>query len=292
MGKSQQRSKVSFFNANITSIISVALVLLLFGLVAVITIAGDSLTRQIKENIGFTLVLRDSVSTAQTDRLVVELQQSPKVAAVEFISADKALEQWSQEMGEDPMQIAGVNPFSPEIEVSVRAQYANIDSLNAIIAPLRNHPLVEQVSVQKDVVDSVNRNINSVAIVLIIIAAILTIISFALINNTIRLSVYSRRFTIHTMKLVGAKSGFIRRPFVTQSIVNGILAAIIACLLLGVAYYYGTQAISQLPQLVSYPMMGLVFAALLLLGIVICALAAMLATNKYIRLDYDSLFRR
>lgn len=134
MGKSQQRSKVSFFNANITSIISVALVLLLFGLVAVITIAGDSLTRQIKENIGFTLVLRDSVSTAQTDRLVVELQQSPKVAAVELISADKALEQWSQEMGEDPMQIAGVNPFSPEIEVSVRAQYANIDSLNAIIA--------------------------------------------------------------------------------------------------------------------------------------------------------------
>lgn len=292
MSSNKQKSEVSFFNANFTSIMSVALVLFLFGIVALFAIAGTNLTTQIKEKIGFDVVLRDSVSTKDLDQLKQQLNKAPYVSSVKFISKEVALHDWEQETGENLIELLGVNPLSAEFDVRVKAQYASMDSLHKITKTLSNNPIIESITLQKDLVDSINKNVSNIAIILGAIALVLTIISFALINNTVRLSVYSKRFLIHTMKLVGAKSGFIRKPFILRNVLNGFIAGVVACLFLGLALYYTTEITTEVNELLNSTEMILVFIGVLLLGMTLCAIAAFFAAGKYIRLDYDSLFKR
>ena len=185
-----------------------------------------------------------------------------------------------------------MNPLSAEFEVNVKSEYASVDSLSAICAAIAQGPAVDEINIQRDLIEKVNENMRHAAIVLGAVALILLIISVALINNTVRLSVYSKRFLIHTMKLVGATSGFIRRPFIRANIINGIIAGILANLLLAVALYYTLQLSDELAWVVSPEEVGCVMGAVVLCGILLCWIATLFAANKYLRLDYDALFKR
>ncbi|MCH4155466.1 MAG: permease-like cell division protein FtsX [Muribaculaceae bacterium] len=290
MAEQEKKSKISFINANITSIISVALVLLLLGLVALLGCIARSFADQIRENIGFEVVLTDSASTAQINSVKNLLTDAKYVSSVKYISKDEAMQQWQNETGENLIDLFGVNPLAPEFDVNVKAAFESPDSLTVISAKIKKFAAVENVYIHQDVVESVNRNINSAMVVLSVVAAMMMIISFALINNTVRLTVYSRRFIIHTMKLVGAKPSFIRRPFVISNVVNGVIAALLAIVILAAGIYYLLRFEPAVATLLSLSQVWLVFGGMIVLGAALCAAAAAIATNRYISLSYDELF--
>lgn len=288
----EKKSKISYFQSNFTSTISVALVLLLLGIIAFLGILANTFSKELKENIGFSVVLQSETTPEQVAAMDKMWKASPYVSDVKFISKEAALQNWQAETGENLVELFGVNPLNAEYEVYVKAEYANLDSLQVIERQLKAITFVDEIAMHKSEVDAANRNISNVALVLFVIAVLLMLISFVLINNTVRLTVYSRRFLIHTMKLVGAKPGFIRRPFVISNMLNGLIAAFVSMLfLLGV--YLFLQNIDE-ALVVSFSVLEIVavFAGLIVLGVLICGLAAFLAADKYIRLSYDDLFKR
>lgn len=288
----EKKSKISYFSANITPIISVSLVLLLLGVVAMIGLSAHSLTNYVKENIGFDVVMKANASQQETDGLKKRLTVAPYVSSVKYISKEDALRSWEQDTGENLMEVIGVNPLNAEFEVRVKAQYVSVDSLNKIEAELAKISSVESVQMHKDVVEQINHNVRSVMVVLFAVLVMLVIISFVLINNTVRLAVYSRRFIIHTMKLVGATPGFIRRPFVLTNILNGIIASLIAILLLSGIMYYVDEINRDYAALIDASQVFMVFGGLIIAGVVMCMVAAILATNRFIGLNYDELFTK
>ena len=287
----KHRSGISTFSAQLTATVSVALVLLLLGIIALLGIAAHSVTNSIKENMGFDVVLAEDTPAETIKSLKQGWMSAPYVSNVKYYSAEDALAKWQDDTGEDLMSLLGVNPFRPEFEVKVKAQYADVDSIDKIVAPLRAIPQVSEINVHTEMVESINDNIRSIALVLTVVAAALLLISFVLINNTVRLTVYARRFIIHTMKLVGATPGFIRRPFVSRNILNGIVASLVAIALLAATLYYCSTLDTSVMRAVTWIDAAWVFGGMMVAGILICALAALFAANKYIRLDYDSMFR-
>ena len=290
MSKPNKKSRISFFHSDTTTVMSVALVLLLLGIVAFLGLAAKQVTSNLKENIGFDVVVKETATEAEVNQLKQMWNNAAYMSSVKYVSREDALKEWERETGEDLMEVLGVNPLSAEFEVKVKADYANVDSLNKIEYQLKQVPGIESVQMHKDVVDTINNNIKNVALILIAVAVVLLIISVALINNTVRLTVYSRRFLIHTMKLVGAKPSFIRRPIVVSNAVNGIIASIIAMVLLSGVLYYLIEFEAGWGSLISLVDVAVVYGMLLAVGAVICALAAMFAANRFIALDYDDLF--
>ena len=290
MSKPNKKSRISFFHSDTTTVMSVALVLLLLGIVAFLGLAAKQVTSNLKENIGFDVVVKESATEAEVNQLKQMWNNAAYMSSVKYVSREDALKEWERETGEDLMEVLGVNPLSAEFEVKVKADYANVDSLNKIEYQLKQVPGSESVQMHKDVVDTINNNIKNVALILIAVAVVLLIISVALINNTVRLTVYSRRFLIHTMKLVGAKPSFIRRPIVVSNAVNGIIASIIAMVILSGVLYYLIEFEAGWGSLISLVDVAVVYGMLLAVGAVICALAAMFAANRFIALDYDDLF--
>ena len=286
----EKKSKISYFSANITPIISVSLVLLLLGIVAMLGIAANSLTDYVKENIGFDVVMKNDASQQEIDALKQMWTKAPYVASVKYISKEDALQSWEKETGENLMEVIGVNPLSSEFEVRVKPQYVSVDSLNRIEYALSQNKSIDSVKMHKDVVEQINSNVKSVVLVLGAVLMVLVLISFVLINNTIRLAVYSHRFIIHTMKLVGATASFIRRPFVLTNVLNGFIASLIAITLLSGLMYYVAEVNSDYANLLDFTQITVVYCGIMVVGMAMCALAALLATNRFISLSYDDLF--
>ena len=287
----KHHSGIPTFSAQITATISVALVLLLLGIIAMLGIAAHSVTTSIKENMGFDVVLKEETPESTVNRMKQQWTTAPYVASVKYFSQDDALHKWEEETGENLVEMLGVNPFCAEFEVKVKVDYADVDSIEKIVAPLRTNDAIAEINVHTEMVETINSNIQSVALILIVVAAALMLISFVLINNTVRLTVYARRFIIHTMKLVGATPGFIRRPFIINNIIHGIIAAAVAIVVLAGILYYCSSLDSSITKAVTWMQASWVFGGMLVSGIVLCALAAFFATNKYIRIDYDSMFK-
>lgn len=282
---------ISTFSAQITSTVSVALVLLLLGIISMLGIAARSITTEIRENMGFSVIFSDTATVNNVNSLKKYFSTSPGVSGIIYFSPEDALQKWQEETGEDLVKVLGINPLPGELEVKVKARYASTDSINSMIAPLKKLPYVSEISVHSDMVDSINHNIKSIALILTIVAAALLFISFALINNTVRLTVYSRRFLIHTMKLVGATGGFIRRPIINSNMLSGLVAAIIADLLLAGALFYLHSADKVIAAALPWEEAAWVFAGIIVIGIAICSIASLFATNKYLRSDYDDMFK-
>lgn len=282
---------ISTFSAQITSTVSVALVLLLLGIISMLGIAARSITTEIRENMGFSVIFSDTATVNNVNSLKKHFSTSPGVSGIIYFSPEDALQKWQEETGEDLVKVLGINPLPGELEVKVKARYASTDSINSMIAPLKKLPYVSEISVHSDMVDSINHNIKSIALILTIVAAALLFISFALINNTVRLTVYSRRFLIHTMKLVGATGGFIRRPIINSNMLSGLVAAIIADLLLAGALFYLHSADKVIAAALPWEEAAWVFAGIIVIGIAICSIASLFATNKYLRSDYDNMFK-
>lgn len=286
----KRNNVIPHLSTRVTATVSVALVLLLAGMAAFVGVATRSLTDAVRETNGFTMILDDEVTASQTDMLRRKLEAMPQVADVTFRSAEMVLERWQQIVDEDIEAFAGINPFSPEFEVNVRAGYASADSLEIIIAPLKSLDEVDEIRVQTDTARDVETTLGSVELILLIVAGVLLIISFALISNTVRLTVYSRRFAIHTMKLVGATPGFIRKPFLISNIVNGALAGLIADILLIALLFYLRTIDPRLEELVNPVATVIILSAIVITGVIICLIAAAYSTNKYLRKTYDEMF--
>lgn len=280
----------STLGARITSTFSVALVLFILGVIATMGVVAHKVTQEIKENMGFDIMLTDDSNLSDLRTLTQKVKEAPYALEVTPHTAAEAADQWQRETGENVEELLGVNPFAAEIEVRVKAPWANTDSLRAIVVALQREPQVESVSLQADMIDSVNSNLSTIALALSIVALALLVISFVLINNTVRLTVYARRFLIHTMKLVGATAGFIRRPFILSNILQGLLAALIAALLVWALWSYVASFDPLIESLVEPAQMMWIACGIVAAGILICAVAAFMAANRYIRLNYDEMF--
>lgn len=274
----------------VTSTISVTLVLFILGLVAAINITFNSLDRELKEKMGFTVVLRDSVASEEIGKLRQLCVESPYVSEFKYLSPEEVLREEAGNDGPALVEMLGVNPYSPMIDIRVKRDWANVDSIAVLVDKWSRMDGVGDVSVNTDMVKNLTRNARMFNTVMLVIAAALLLISFVLINNTVRLTVYSRRFIIHTMKLVGATSGFIRRPFIVTNLIQGTIAGMIASGLLALLIGWGKNWDESLDTLLPWGAVGIIFGAILLLGMAICSLAALFATNRYLKTDYDDMF--
>ena len=288
------KKKISYFSANVTAVISVALVLLLLGIVAVIGVGANGLSEKIKENIGFDISMKEDATEHQIAALRRDIAAAPFTARMKYVSKEDALEVWREETGEDLMAVLGFNPLTAEIEVHVRSNYSDVASIDRIAAGLKQKSTaIESVTTHRENIEAINRTLTQTALVLGVAAAAMLIISLALINNTVRMTIYSKRFLIHTMKLVGATPGFIRRPIVVSCMINGIIAAFVAVGLLSALLYYlslDSLAGEAVREAVPLEAVGATAAAMVVLGALLCCATAFFAANKYIRLDYDRLF--
>ncbi|MDO4320666.1 MAG: permease-like cell division protein FtsX [Bacteroidales bacterium] len=290
---SKKRSaRISTLGSQITSVISVSLVLLILGILAMILAASHSLGEQVRSNMGFIVKVERGAADVDVNRLKQHLGAAPYVDRYVYSSAEDILAEESRYMGEDLASLVDENPYGAEFDVKVRADWATGDSIEALAARMQADEAVEEVVTETAVIDSVNSVLKRVGWVLVAIAAALLVISFVLINNTVSLAVYSRRFIIHTMKLVGATGGFIRRPFVLAGLVTGAVASVVAIALLSGLRAYAATLDPVVETAVSWSMMWRIFAAVLLTGLIICGLASMIATNRYLRADYDEMFMK
>lgn len=288
----KRHHSIPLFSTRATATVSVALVLLILGIAALTGIAMHNVAQNVRENMGYVVILNDDLTASQIEKIKKRIESAPSTKSVDYASPEVVLKRWQQMIGEDEdiLQLANVNPFFPEMEVHVKAPYASPDSLDAIVAPVTLLPEVVEVKIHAEVIDTVNSTMANVTLTLLIVAAALLIISFVLIFNTIRLAVYSRRFTIYTMKLVGATDGFIRRPFLTSNIVSGIVAGIIASAITAALVYYTRSLSGGIGDVVTWETALPVFGGMIILGIIICLIAAFMATNRYLRRSYDDMF--
>lgn len=278
------------FGKHLTSTVSVGMVLLILGIVGCAAFAAGNITRHIRENLGFNMVMKMDADLTRINDMKKRLTASDFVASYDYMSPEEILEQENAYLGSDVEELLGTNPYQPEFNVKVKAQYASVDSLDKIIVPLRNIDSVEEITVHTEMVESVNSNIGTLSLVLIALAGALLVISFVLINNTVRLTIYSARFLLHTMQLVGATNAFIRRPIIIGNILNGILAAVVAILLLCLLRVYAVSIDPDLALALPWSDLIYVFLGVVAGGIIICGTASWIATNKYLRQSYDDMF--
>ena len=268
----------------VTLCISTAMVLVLLGMVVFFVLSARNLSAHMKENLTMTVMLKDSVSVNDAHLFCRELYHRPYSHDIDYISKEQAQREQVKELGSDPSEFLGFNPFPATLEVRLKADYACRDSLKWIVKELKKDKRVSDLAYMEDLMDRVNVNLSRVSIVLLVLALLLTFVSFSLISNTVRLSVYANRFVIHTMKLVGASWGFIRRPFLKQAVMVGVIAAVLAIAVLGAGVYglYLTQP--GIVEIVTWEVLALTAAAVLLFGIIITALCAFLAVNKFLKM--------
>lgn len=251
---------------------------------------GNKLSVYVKENISFSIVLKDNVKEMEVQKIQKSLDALPYIKSTEYISKEQAAKELEEELGERPETFLGFNPLQASIEVKLHSQYANTDSLKLIENRIKSYTSVSELLYRKDMMDMVQHNMQRIGLVLLALAAVLTIISFVLISNTIRLLIYSKRFLIHTMQLVGATPGFIRAPFIRYNLVSGIIAAILAICMLTAALYYLQSELTGFIEILDINTLLIVYGAVLLLGIILSILATFVSVNKYLRMSFDKLY--
>ena len=285
--------RIPIFSTRATATLSVALVLVILGLAAMVGIVTGRVTESVKENMGFVVVLAEDVSASDIDAVTQRIKSYGGTRSVTYSSPEVILERWQKLVGEDEdiMRLAGVNPFSPELEVHVDATHAHPDSIALMSAPLELLPQVNEVRVTADLIEKVSSTMDSITLTLLIVAVALLLVSFVLIFNTVRLTVYSRRFLIHTMQLVGATPAFVRRPFLTENMVNGFVAGIIASAALAAILYGACRVDAAIAEAVCIEDAVMVMLAMTITGIIICLAASWVACNRYLSLSYDQLFK-
>ena len=291
--KHNKEVRISYWAAHLTTIVSVTLVLLIIGIIALITIGASNETRRLRENLEVSVVMADTVGNAQAGALAKEIAAAPYALSVGVVSKEAALESWKSDTGEDLEALFGVNPLSPEVTFTVKADSSSEASLNEIERQLVSREGVQAVVLPDSaMVESMNRNIERFSMILGAIALVMVVISFVLINNTVHLSIYARRFTIHTMQLVGATNGFIRSPFVKSNMFSGLIAGIIASGLLALAIILAPGAgFDNVSDYICWPVYGMVSAGVVATGVALCGIAAWIATSRYLGKDYGELFR-
>lgn len=267
------------------------MVLVLLGFVFVSVLMGRNLSSYVKENLVVTVMFEQDMTNPEAQQICKVLKARPYVKNLNYISKENALKDATHDLGTNPSEFAGVNPFQPSVEITTVADYANNDSLKVISKELKAYPRVTEVSYQHDLIEQVNQMLAKISIGLLVVAALLTFISFSLINNTVRLGIYARRFSIHTMKLVGASWGFIRAPFVRRAIVVGLISAFIADAFLGGCLYAWYLHEPELLTVLGWEEMAITGGAVILFGIVITSICASISVNKFLKMKAGDLYK-
>ena len=275
----------------ITASISTTLVLLLLGGVVFFLLTANNLSVYVRENIALSVSISDDMKETELLSFRKSLNEKPYVKQTNYISKKQALKEQTEAMGTDPAEFLGYNPFNASIEIKLNADYANTDSIEKIKKEILSDKRILEIDYPQDLMDAVNQNIKKISFFLLGLAALLTLISFALINNTIRLTIYSKRFLIHTMKLVGASRAFIRRPFLVHNVWIGLLSAIIADALLTTAAYFCVQYEPDLIEIITPAVLLTVAGTVLIFGILITTLCALISINKYLRMKAGELYK-
>ncbi|KAF0204132.1 MAG: hypothetical protein FD170_450 [Bacteroidetes bacterium] len=273
-----------------TTIISISLVLFMLGLLGLIVLHAQKLSDYVKENIGFSVIIKEEIKESGIIEFQKKLDLEPFVKSTEYITRERAAKELTEELGEDFVDFLGFNPLLASIDIRLQAAYANNDSLAMLEQKLIANPRVKEVFYHKSLVELVNQNIRRISMVLLAFTAVLMLISIALINNTIRLSVYSKRFIIRSMQLVGATQSFIRKPFLIKSLVHGLISALIAIVLLAVVLYFSRKALPELVDMQDIDMFLSLFGIVTVLGLIITGLSTLFAVRKFLRISQDRLY--
>lgn len=288
----RRSNRISTFGSQLTSIVSVSLVLLILGVLAIVGAASGEGADMLRSNLGFVVKISREAPETEINRLKRTFSESAFVQTYIYSSADEIMASESQYLGEDIASLVDVNPYGAEFEIKVTPAYSSVDSIEALAARFVADPAVDDVLTESAMIAAVNSTLGRIAWVLGAVAVALLVISVVLINNTVRLAVYSRRFIIHTMKLVGATGSFIRRPFVLAGALNGVISAAIASILLVCGVIYGANADPLLASVFSLKVCAIVVVCLFAVGALLCTAASALATNHYLRADYDDMFMK
>lgn len=274
------------------SMMSIALVLFLLGVFALLMMHAQKLSNHLKENIGFEVVMNSNVKETKILQLQKELDAMPAVKSTEYITKEEAIRRLSDDLGEDFLQWLGneENPLLPSIDVRFNADWANNDSIQVIQTQLLKNTDIKEIYYQKSLVGVINQNVNRIGIALMAASLILLIIAITLIRNTIRLSVYSKRFLVRSMQLVGATPAYIRRPFIRSGVLQGFFGALIADALLALLIYGLDQRLPELALVQDYKIIIGIFVGIIGLGILLGGLSTRLALRKYLHADVDRLY--
>ena len=291
MSKREQRiARRKLRSSYLTSIISISLMLFVIGIVGLLVLNASKLSRHVRENIGFTVILEDQIREVDMIRLQKNLDASEFVKSTEYITKEQAAKELIEDLGEDFVEFLGYNPLLPSIDVRLFAEYANPDSVAVIESKLMEYEQVKEVSYQKSLVEIVNKNIKRISLILLVFSGLLLLISLSLINNTIRLSVYARRFIIKTMQLVGATSAFVRLPFIAKSLGHAFYSVLITYGLLGGIIYLIQKEIPELAILSDIDTIAILFAFVMFIGLFLVFISTWFAVNKYLRLRSNDLY--
>ena len=274
-----------------STVISISLVIFMLGIFGLVLINTQRLTNYVKENIGFTVMLNEDVKEIDVLQLQKTLDASEWVKSSQYVSREEAASILQQDLGEDFISFLGFNPLSSSIDINLNATHTASDQIISIERELKEHALIKDIVFQKDLVEAINQNVQKISVLLLGFSALLFIIAIALINNTIRLSVYSKRFLIRTMKLVGSTHGFIRKPFLYNGLTQGMFGALISILLLMIALFGVQKEMPELLVLQDLPTVGLIMGTMFIIGILMSLLATNMAVGKYLRMNEDDLYR-
>lgn len=282
--------KHRFRNSYLTAAVSVSLVLCLVGLECVLLLSAGALVTRMRENMTITAVLSQEIDSTQCARFEQMLEASPSCSSFAYVSKEQALQEHIASLGEDPSAFLGYNPLSASFEIHPTDLYSSPDSLDVFVEKLRSLPYVSEVIYPRDLADLMSSNVSEFSLILLVVALVLLLVSMALIVNTIRLQIYSKRFIINTMTLVGATSWVTRRPFVHRNMLMGLLAGIVALIILSGVIYYVEIKLGILLFPLTWMNIAFVTAVVLGSGLLITLFASLIATGRYIRMDNNSLY--
>jgi len=276
--------------SNVTAVVSISLVLFMLGLLGLVMLYADALSGHVKENIGFTIYMKDDAKEADIMQFQKFLDASDFVRSTRYVSKEDAAAYMQEALGEDFLGFMGYNPLKRSIDVKVKAEFADADGMIDIQSELLKNEFIHEIDYPVDLIRVINRNVRKAGIIIMVFCGLLSLIAISLINNNIRLSVYSKRFIINSMKLVGATQAFIRKPFLIEGVLRGLVGALISCLLLALVIHLAHGQVPELFGLDDVQIVGTLFAAVLTLGLLISFLSTTFAVRKYLRLKADELY--
>jgi len=288
MARNTLQSKIK--TSSVTVVMSLSLVLFLLALVGWVFINARLIVNHVKENVGFQVYLKEDAPQPEIDKLKKTMEAAIYIKNVAYKSKEEAAEEMKQKTGDDFVTFLGFNPLPSSINANIKAEYANPDSLAWIEKEIASEKIVREVVYQKVLVENINKNTQKISAIILFFSALLIIIAVALINNTIRLSIYSKRFLLKTMYLVGATQSFIRKPFIINGIINGVIAGIIADILVVVFIIASNKFIPELLVVQNPNYLLILFLVTIFLGILISGLSAALSVRKYLRLKAEDLY--
>lgn len=290
MAKEKLKLRKSLFSSYFSTTLSISLVLFLFGLLGLLLINTKRLTDYVMENVGVTLVLKENTREVDVLKLQKTLEATSFIKSTRFVDKQTAAEELQKDLGEDFVDFLGYNPLLSSIDVKINAPYANPESMEQLEIQLMKFPEVQEVYYQRNLVKQLNSNVKKLSLIILILSALMFTIFIALINNTIRLSIYSKRYLINSMQLVGATRSFIRFPFIVKSILHGIYGAIIACFILLMIFLTYQSELKDMIDFQDSVSLALLVGGIFLFGIVMTALSTFFAVNKFLRMKFDQLY--